>query len=74
VMSSVYERDYLTVPAATDGRQTFHSQADLDRTIAELETGMRAAAANLEFERAARLRDDLRKLRDPGRVLVGGGG
>jgi excinuclease ABC subunit B len=72
VMSSVYERDYLTVPAATDGRQTFHSQADLDRTIAELETGMRAAAANLEFERAARLRDDLRKLREPGRVLVGG--
>ena len=72
VMSSVYERDYLTVPAATDGRQTFHSQGDLDRKIAELETGMRAAAANLEFERAAGLRDELRKLREPGRVLVGG--
>jgi excinuclease ABC subunit B len=74
VMSSVYERDYLTVPAATDGRQTFHSQGDLDRKIAELETGMRAAAANLEFERAAGLRDELRKLREPGRVLVGGEG
>jgi len=74
VMSSVYERDYLTVPAATDGRQTFHSRGDLDRKIAELETGMRAAAANLEFERAAALRDELRKLRDPGRVLVGGEG
>jgi len=74
VMSSVYERDYLTVPAATDGRQTFHSQGDLDRKIAELETGMRAAAANLEFERAASLRDELRKLREPGRVLVGGEG
>ncbi len=74
VMSSVYERDYLTVPAATDGRQTFHSQGDLDRKIAELETGMRAAAANLEFERAAGVRDELRKLREPGRVLVGGEG
>jgi excinuclease ABC subunit B len=74
VMSSVYERDYLTVPATADGRQTFHSQGDLDRKIAELETGMRAAAANLEFERAAGLRDELRKLREPGRVLVGGEG
>ena len=72
VMSSVYERDYLTVPAANDGRETFHSRADLDRKIAELETGMRQAAANLEFELAASLRDQLRRLRDPGRVLVGG--
>jgi len=72
VMSSVYERDYLTVPAANDGRETFHSRADLDRRIAELETGMRQAAANLEFELAASLRDQLRRLRDPGRVLVGG--
>jgi excinuclease ABC subunit B len=71
VLSSVYERDYLTVPAA-DKRETFHSRIDLDRRIAELEQGMRAAAANLEFERAASLRDELRKLRDPGRVLVGG--
>jgi len=72
VMSSVYERDYLTVPGPSDGRETFHSRADLDRKIAELETGMRQAAANLEFERAAGLRDQLRGLRDPGRVLVGG--
>ncbi len=72
VLSSVYERDYLTVPAA-DTREAFHSRADLDRRIAELEQGMRAAAASLEFERAASLRDEVRKLRDPGRVLVGGG-
>jgi excinuclease ABC subunit B len=72
VMSSVYERDYLTVPAAVDPRAAFTSRADLDRRIAELEAGMRAAAANLEFERAATLRDELRRLREPGRVLVGG--
>ncbi|MBM3750678.1 MAG: excinuclease ABC subunit UvrB [Acidimicrobiia bacterium] len=71
VLSSVYERDYLTMPAA-DRRETFRTRADLDRRIAELEQGMRAAATNLEFERAAGLRDELRKLRDPGRVLVGG--
>jgi excinuclease ABC subunit B len=72
VLSSVYERDYLTVPAQQPDRESFKSRADLDRTVAELEKAMRAAAANLEFERAAGLRDRLRKLRDPGRVLVGG--
>jgi excinuclease ABC subunit B len=71
VLASVYERDYMTVPAA-DTRETFRSRAELDQRIAELEKGMRAAAANLEFERAASIRDDLRRLRDPGRVLVGG--
>ncbi len=73
VLASVYERDYLTVPAADEGREHFKSRGDLDRRIAELEQGMRAAAANLEFERAAAIRDQVRKLRDPGRVLVGGG-
>jgi excinuclease ABC subunit B len=71
VLASVYERDYMTVPAA-DTRETFRSRAELDQRIAELEKGMRAAAANLEFERAASIRDDLRRLRDPGRVLIGG--
>ncbi len=72
VLSSVYERDYLTVPAVDDDRQVFRSRADLNRKIAELEQGMKAAAANLEFEKAAGLRDQVRRLRDPGRVMVGG--
>ncbi len=72
VLSSVYERDYLTVPAQQSDRESFKSRGELDRAISELEKSMRAAAANLEFERAAGLRDRLRKLRDPGRVLVGG--
>jgi excinuclease ABC subunit B len=72
VLSSVYERDYLTVPAQQPDRESFKSRGELDRAIGELEKAMRAAAANLEFERAAGLRDRLRKLRDPGRVLVGG--
>jgi len=72
VLSSVYERDYLTVAPVKDPRETFRSRAELDRRIAQLERDMKAAAANLEFERAAGVRDELRRLRDPGRVLVGG--
>jgi excinuclease ABC subunit B len=69
---SVYQRDYVTVAPIDEKRESFKSRADLDRKIVELERAMKAAAANLEFERAASIRDDLRRLRDPGRVMVGG--
>jgi excinuclease ABC subunit B len=40
------------------------SQADLDAYIAGLETDMRDAARKFEFERAARLRDTIKELRE----------
>ena len=61
VMSSVYERDYSTPPMRE--RETFRTQAELDAEIARLEHEMKAAAANLDFERAAALRDSLKTLR-----------
>jgi excinuclease ABC subunit B len=63
VLSSVYERDYVAVPAVREDRPHFHSQADLDAHIASLEKEMKAAAANLDFERAAALRDRVRALK-----------
>ena len=63
IMSSVYERDYMT-PAA-DGTEQFKSQAELDAHITALQAQMRAAAANLDFEKAAALRDDIKRLRNP---------
>jgi excinuclease ABC subunit B len=62
VLSSVYERDYMT-PAVREPRETFHTQAELDAELARLEREMKAAAANLDFERAASLRDSLKALR-----------
>ena len=63
VLSSVYERDYVTIPAAESTRPAFRTQAELDERIAALQADMQAAAANLEFERAAGLRDEVRRLR-----------
>jgi excinuclease ABC subunit B len=65
VMSSVYERDYMTPAAALDGTERFHNQQQLDAHIAKLQEEMRAAAANLDFEKAASLRDEIKRLRNP---------
>ena len=61
VMSSVYERDYMTGPV--DERETFRTQAELDAELARVQREMKSAAANLDFERAASLRDRLKTLR-----------
>jgi excinuclease ABC subunit B len=63
VMSSVYERDYGAVPEAREARRTFKSMAERDAEIRRLEADMKSAARNLDFERAAALRDTIKGLR-----------
>ncbi len=65
VMSSVYERDYFTPAATLDGTERFHNQQQLDAHIGSLQEQMRAAAANLDFEKAASIRDEIKRLRNP---------
>ena len=53
VLSSVYERDYVTVPLVKEESETFRTREELDARLADLDREMKEAAANLEFERAA---------------------
>jgi excinuclease ABC subunit B len=64
VLSSIYERDYATVPSAAEAVDEYSSLDDVDRIVRELEREMREAAARLDFERAAALRDRVRGLRN----------
>ncbi len=62
VLESVFEQDYVTVAPVADTRAAEFVGKDLKAAIGELEKRMRAAAADLEFEEAARLRDEIRRL------------
>ncbi len=62
IVSSVFEQDYVTIaPDEDTGVAEFVGQ-DLGAAIAGLEKRMRSAAAELEFETAARLRDEIQRL------------
>ncbi|MBO0712772.1 MAG: excinuclease ABC subunit UvrB, partial [Acetobacteraceae bacterium] len=67
ILDSVYERDHVLVATGTGSAGEFDEAATIghnfEAVIADLETRMREAAADLNFEEAARLRDEIKRLR-----------
>src|SRR5262245_3573189 len=67
ILDSVYERDHVLIATGAAGAGEFADAAtighNLEAVIADLETRMREAAADLDFEEAARLRDEIKRLR-----------
>ncbi|MGD9846632.1 MAG: excinuclease ABC subunit UvrB [Variibacter sp.] len=68
IMSSVYERDHVLVStegglAGIGDDEVATIGHNFEAVIADLEKQMREAAADLNFEEAARLRDELKRLR-----------
>ncbi len=62
-LRTVYEQDYFTVPVAAEEQEEYVPTVDLPKLIARWEKEMRQAAKDLDFERAAELRDKIRSLR-----------
>lgn len=63
VMQSVYEQDHYNVDLGLDDASHMIGH-NLEAHIESLEKSMRTAAENLEFEEAARIRDEIKKLQD----------
>ncbi|MBS0532881.1 MAG: excinuclease ABC subunit UvrB [Proteobacteria bacterium] len=77
ILDSVYERDHVLISTGGKGVAGEGEFADaatighnFETVLADLETRMREAAADLDFEEAARLRDELKRLRQTELAVV----
>ncbi|HLI98244.1 MAG TPA: helicase-related protein, partial [Bradyrhizobium sp.] len=65
ILNSVYERDHVLVEVGDGGMadDVIAIGHNFEAVLSDLETRMREAAADLNFEEAARLRDEVKRLR-----------
>jgi len=57
ILEDIAEQDYPELPQVAEGQEEYRTPDQLKREIARLKKGMLQAAGDLEFEKAAELRD-----------------
>ncbi len=60
IRRSIYEADYYTVPVVAEKEEQYIPLDEIPRIIKSLKREMKEAAENLEFERAAEIRDKIK--------------
>ena len=63
ILASPYEKDHVTVQVGVAEDNKPFLGSNFQTTLKDLEAKMREAASNLEFETAARLRDEIKRLK-----------
>ncbi len=63
ILGSVYEQDYPAIPEVAEGRLDLATAEELEREIKKLNKAMKRASQQLEFEKAAEIRDKIKELR-----------
>ncbi len=64
ILDSIEEKDYFTIPVAAEEQEEYVSPKEIPGLVRSLRKQMLTAAKELEFERAAELRDRIRKLEE----------
>jgi excinuclease ABC subunit B len=67
----VYERDYFDYSKISEDKEVYLSPEKRKKRMEDLEKLMKEAVRNLEFEKAASMRDELKKLKKRELELVG---
>ena len=61
ILASIYEADYWTVPVAAEEKADYGYD---EETVKRLDAEMKEAAKNLDFERAAKIRDKIKEIKN----------
>jgi excinuclease ABC subunit B len=64
ILQSVEERDYYTIPVAAEAQEEYIPLEKIPKLVKKFRKEMVAAAKELNFEKAAELRDRVKKLED----------
>jgi excinuclease ABC subunit B len=64
ILESISEKDYYTVPLAAEPAEEYGSLQDIPKLVKKFRKEMLAAAKELDFEKAAELRDRIKRLEE----------